>query len=188
MSTEIEKYLKNNRSLLDVESPDDNRIWEGISGRTGKHKSIEKNPRGRSLVFTRIRNIAAVIIMLFSLTYITNDIIQDKKAGKMITLNQIDRDLGEREKEYRNLVNYKEGELSSYDVPDNELIREIFSEIKNQDAIYAQALKDLREMGNDDQVINIIFNTYERKIQLLGLIIIETNKQINYEKDTQNSL
>ena len=30
MSTELEKYLKNQRETRDVESPDDQLIWEGI--------------------------------------------------------------------------------------------------------------------------------------------------------------
>lgn len=187
MSTELEKYLKINRPELDVESPDDNRIWNGISSDLGKKRIIEPVKQGARYNLSRLRSIAAMVTIILSMAYITYDIIGDRQ-GRQLSLNQVDSTLGEREQAYRNLVSFKQEELKSYEVPENEIISEIFAEIKIQDQIYEQAMKDLQEMGNDDQVINTIFDTYERKIQLLGLIIIETNKNRNYEKNDQSSL
>ena len=60
MSTELENYLKNQRERLDVESPDDQVIWEGI--RQDLHNGHIRTETRRVLI--RIRNIAAVLIIL----------------------------------------------------------------------------------------------------------------------------
>jgi hypothetical protein len=51
------------------------------------------------------------------------------------------------------------------------------------DLIYAQCLKDLNDLGNDPQVIHSLFDTYEKKIYLLELIILETQKSKLHEND-----
>ena len=44
-------------------------------------------------------------------------------------------------------------------------------------------MKDLKELGPNDKVINTIFDTYEQRIRLLELIILEINKTESHEKD-----
>lgn len=188
MSTELEKYLKNKRSELDTDSPDDEKIWGGIEGRLGA--SLKKLPAkpGRKISMVMVRNIAASVIIILSLAYITNDIIKDKRIGSAVSLTDYDLLLGEREAEYRKLVSYRENELKSFDIPNNEVINQIFSEIRMLDQIYQEAMSDLKEIGNDDQVVNTIFNVYERKIQLLELVIIETNKTENHENIDESAI
>ena len=47
--------------------------------------------------------------------------------------------------------------------------------------MYDQAMKDLNEIGYNEKIINTIFDTYEKKIQILELILLETNNINNYE-------
>jgi hypothetical protein len=159
MSVKLEKYLARQRKNLDVESPDDTKIWEGI-----QRGLQSKKPEGNRLTdrtrLIRIRNIAAVAIILFSLGYIANDIINGKSSGRRITLSSIDRKLGQREKEYKTLVTFKTEEVRSFTSSDDKVIRELFEEIKNQDLVYDQAMKDLKELGPNEKVVNTIFNTY----------------------------
>jgi len=49
-------------------------------------------------------------------------------------------------------------------------------------------LRDLKELGPDEKVINTIFSTYEQKIKLLEMIIIETNKISRHENDEKTIL
>jgi len=44
-------------------------------------------------------------------------------------------------------------------------------------------MKDLKELGPNEKVIHTIFDTYEQKIRLLELIIIETNKIKGHENN-----
>jgi hypothetical protein len=179
MSTDLEKYLENQRDSLDVESPDDPMIWEGIrKGLQASDAAVEKRR-----MWIRIRNIAAVAVMVFSLGYITYDTIGERRSGREVSLANLDKELGEREQAYRTLVSFKQEEVGTYNHVDNVIIAELFEEIQKLDTIYEQTLQDLGELGYNEQVINTIFDTYEKKIYLLELIILENNKIKNHETD-----
>ena len=181
MLIDLEKYLNKNRSRLDTEKPDDQLIWEGIrqglhNNEKGKAKKIRLQP------FFRFRNIAAIIIISLSLGYVIYDLAGNYLAGKQQTsLSDLDLSLGEREKEYQNLVRLKQEELKTFMTIENYIITELIGEIQRLDTIYDQAMDDLNELGYNEKVIHTIFDTYEKKIQLLELIILETNKTRNNE-------
>ena len=179
MSGELEKYLGSHRDSLDVESPDDQLIWEGI--RQELQASGARNFKKRTLI--RIRNIAAVVILVISVGYMVQDILGDLLVGGNISLADIDQELGAREKEYKNRVSFIEQEALSFNHLDNLIISELLEEIQRLDTIYEECLKDLGELGYNEQVIQTIFDTYEKKIYLLELIILENNKIKNYETD-----
>lgn len=177
MATELEKYLEKQREALDIESPDDQLIWEGIRQELPR-SGLQKERRSRLI---RIRNIAAAVIIVISVGYMVVDIIGEQGFNREVTLAEIDRDLGDREKEYRALVSFKQQEAGSFNHIDNLIIAELLEEIQKLDTIYEQTMKDLSELGYNEQVIHTIFDTYEKKIYLLELIILENNKMKNHE-------
>jgi len=179
MSSDIEKYLKNKRPDLDVETPDDQIIWEGIRKDLGTAaaRTLKKKK------FIQIRNIAAVAIIVISVGYMMGDLIREHRLNQGVSLASIDKYLGEREKEYKALVDFKMNEVGSYNETDNIIIAELLEEIQRLDTIYEQTMKDLSELGYNEKVINTIFDTYEKKIYLLELIILENNKIKKDETD-----
>lgn len=179
MSRKLEKYLLEQRASMDVESPDDALIWEGI--RSELQQADVRRERRRRLI--GIRNMAAVIIILVSVGYMVMDLAGAGSMGKEITLADIDRHLGTREKEYRTQVDLKFHEAGSFNEVDNLIVAELWEEIKKLDVIYEQTMKDLNELGYNEQVIHTIFDTYEKKIYLLELIILENNKSHFHEND-----
>lgn len=164
---------------MDVESPDDQMIWEGI--RKGLQAADIRMDRKRRLI--RFRNVAAMLIILVSVGYMVLDLVGEHRTGHQLTLTDIDRELGAREKEYRDMVGLKFEEAGAFNHVDNVIIAELLEEIQKLDTIYEQTLKDLNELGYNEQVIQTIFDTYERKIYLLELIILENNKIKNHEND-----
>ena len=184
MSVKIEKYLSRQRETLDVETPDDNVIWAGIQKDLQYEKQPVKHLMDKAMLI-RIRNIAAVAVILFSLGYIANDIINGRIAGRRISLSSIDNALGRREKEYETLVNFKTEEVKSFSNSDDVIIKQLFDEIKQLNGVYEQSMKDLKVLGPNERVINTIFNTYEQKIRLLELIILETNKINSHESNNK---
>lgn len=187
MSVKLENYLASRRKELDVESPDDAAIWYGMQSRTqiGK-RSVQLSRKNQGLI--RIRNIAAAAIILFSLGYIANDIINGRNDIKLITLSSIDSELGRKEEQYKTLVNFKTEEVRVFSGSNDINVSELFDEIKNLDQIYNEAMKDLKELGPNEKVINTIFNTYEQRIRLLELIILESNKTENHENKEKATL
>lgn len=186
MSRKLEKYLTSERDRLDMEKPDDDRIWQGISSRLSGSGRKEERKILRP-VFYRIIKIAALAFILFSLGYITNDIIKvrrnDVTTGPV--LSSVDSELGRRESRYQELINLKTVEVNSFSTCHDSILVQLFSEIKKLDTIYAESVKDLKEIGPEERIINTIFATYEQKIRLLELIIFETNKRDHNVNRTQ---
>jgi hypothetical protein len=186
MPTDLEKYLETKRSDLDVESPDDSLIWDGI--RKKLHENSGRPGNFRRIRLIRFRNIAALIFILFSLGYITKGIIDRRTVDKKVTLSDISQLLGRRETEYRSLVSLKSDEVKSFSNTDNQIIKQLFDEIKQLDAVYDQSLVDLKEIGYNEKIVNTIFDTYEKKIHLLELIILESNKAGSHENNGKINL
>jgi len=181
MSTELEKYLKDQRDSLDVDTPDDPVIWEGIR----QDLQLSDTRGKRRLKRIRIRNIAAVVIILVSVGYMVQDLLGDRLISQTVSLADIDWDLGAREQEYKTLVSFKQQEAGSFNHVDHVIITELLEEIQKLDTIYEETMKDLSELGYNEQVIQTIFDTYEKKIYLLELIILENNKIKNHEREAK---
>lgn len=180
MSTELEKYLKKNRKSLDVEIPDDTSIWKGIQKGRKEGTSGNGKSHGR-VILLRLRNLAAVIVIALLAGYMINDIIGNIGSGREITLASVDRELAQKERDYRELIKYKKEEIGSFDKIDNLIINELIEELNNLDTIYNTVMNDLRENGYNEKIVNTIFDTYEKKVRILELIILETNKPENDE-------
>ena len=187
MSNKLEEYLKRERANLDVESLDEKNNWEVIKRElAGRKKKVI--PVSGKINWIHIRNMAAAALILFSLGYITKDIINTVVSRKTVTLSSIDNTLGRREDQYKSMVNYRVMEIKALPANDEALIREIYYELDRLDTIYRQSMADLRVLGPNEKIINTIFDTYEQKIRLLELIILETNKSKIHENNENISL
>jgi len=187
MSTDLEKYLLEQRNKLDVESPDDLSIWEGIRNRQGKKNASLKRPPGKT-VMMRVRNIAAIALIALLAGYVINDIADDIGPGKKIALSAINGELAQKERDYRKLIRYKKQELGSFRTTGNIIISELTEELGRLDEIYNTLTSDLKTMGYNEKIINAIFDTYEKKVHILELIILETNKTEKNENRENISL
>jgi hypothetical protein len=177
MSTDFEKYLRRNRNELDVDNPDDQLIWEGIR----KEMHSDEDGKGKRKLWPMIRNIAAAAVVVLAIGYMLGDLVgEQRNAG----LAGLDQKLGTREGEYRDVLTAKLAEAGQYNPGlHSQVIAELYSEIQKLDTIYEQSLKDLADLGYNEQIIHTIFDTYEKKIYLLELIILETDKTKIHETD-----
>lgn len=183
MSTNLEKYLKHKRQELDVESPDDQLIWEGIRKEMQAPISGQKN----RTIWLKFRNLAAAALVILALGYMIGDLVGERRSGSNVGLASLNDELGHMESEYKDMLAVKLLEAGTYN-PDiqNLVVAELYEEIQKLDTIYELTLKDLGELGYNDQIIQTIFDTYEKKIYLLELIILENNK--NKYNETDQSL
>ncbi len=187
MPRKLEDYLKRERAKLDVESPDEEKIWEHISGEMAvRGKKVKPDAPG--ITWIRIRNMAAAAIILFSLGYITKDIINSFSVRNSVTLSTIDTNMGLREEQYKLLVDYRMREVKALPASNEAIVRELFYELNRLDTIYRQSIFDLRVLGPNEKIINTIFDTYEQRIRLLELIILETNRIKFHENNEKINL
>lgn len=179
MKINIEKYLNKKREQLDVEQADDQMLWEGIR----KELLTE-----RKTVRFNIWKAAAIFLAIFTFSYIIyNEASKEKE--REFTLSQINESLGEREKEYQQLIMMKMQTANINDLAANsehEILRVLFSELNELDTIYLDAKNDLENHGYLEQIVEIVFDTYEKRIRILEQIIMESQKLEKYEKDTRN--
>jgi hypothetical protein len=181
------RFLNNRMDAEDILQESFVTAFEKL-GELSNYNAPEKRPVKNQLsktLFIRIRNIAAVAIILFSLGYIGNDIINGRISGRNVSLFSINNELGRREMEYKTLISFKTEEVKSFSSSEDVIIKQLFDEIKKLDAVYDQTMKDLKVLGPNERVINTIFNTYEQKIRLLELIILETNKINSHESNSK---
>jgi hypothetical protein len=184
MLTDLEKYLSDNRRRLDVEITNSEKIWKGIIEKQ-KDKDIPYRKKYQTPLIIRIRNIAALVIFLFSIGFLTKNILEQKNFNRQVALSDISEILGRKEMEYKSIVALKTNEAVSTGNIDNLIIEELYQEIERLDIIYDLALIDLRQIGYNEKIINTIFDTYEKKIRLLELIILESNKQVSNENKSK---
>jgi hypothetical protein len=187
MSAKLENYLNKRRTDLDTEAPDDLSIWHGIGKKLAGNLHPDRSFQRKNRLIL-IRNIAAAAFIVFSIGYITNDIINGKRQNLNVTLSSIDKELGRRENAYKMVIGFKTEAVSQSENSENPVISELFAELKKSDLDYEQAMNDLKVMGPDEKVINTIFNTYEQRIRLLELIILEINKNKSHENNEKISL
>ncbi len=136
----------------------------------------------------RFRNIAAIVLVALLAGYVINDIIRESSPAAYMMPGLAENNLAQKEREYKRLIRYKKQEIGSFDNVDNMIIRELTEELSRLDTIYETVMDDLKEYGYNEKIINTIFDTYEKKIRTLELIIMETNKEKRYESEENTTL
>ena len=178
MKIKLEKYLKNKREQLDVEDPDKLMLWEGIRK--------ELNTKKHSLGFN-VWKVAAIFLTVFTLSYIIYNEVS-KESEMEFTLAQIHQSLGDREQEYKNIILEKMQSSNIQDAeayPEDNIFPALFNELVELDTIYAEAMQDLEQHGYLERTVDIIFDTYEKRIRILEKIIMESQKSERYETNNQ---
>jgi len=178
MKIKIENYLRNKRDQLDVEEPDSAMLWEGIR----KDILLEKKSHQINLW-----KIAAIFLVIFTLSYIVyNEVGKEKE--REFTLSQINKSLGEREEEYKKMISLKMQDVNIQELTTNseyDILPILVNELNELDTIYAGAISDLKQHGYLEQIVDIIFDTYEKRMRILEQIIMETQKIEKYENREQ---
>lgn len=174
MKTTLEEHIIKNRSDLDTVIPDDEFIWKGISSR------LETRKRAARLQW---KAVAALLILLSvgSVSiYSVNRTLHQQPAW--ISLNDISRELGQEEKQFRQDVFRKMDEIRSLDM-DPELSIELYRELHQINLQYDAYLSDLQQMGNNPKVIRGLIRCYEQKIKILEKTIREIEKNDRHENN-----
>ena len=172
MKEDLEKYLKENRTRLDVEEPDHDIIWEGIS--SGLRKEKQAFPKS-------FWKVAAVFIFAVSVTwFVATETTKNKVV--VITLSDISEDLGKKEAELKQEVNLKWTKVEPQISTNNYQIRFLLEELKELDTIYQSYQADLGKTDDNERIIDALLDYYEKKIQILNRISLEIEKQNDHEK------
>lgn len=174
MKQDLEKYLKEKRSRLDVEEAETELIWEGI--RSGLHKKKYKLPEW-------FWKVAAILIFMVLATYfVMNE--TSKKQVVIVTLADISKDLGEQEARLKMQVKLKWDNIQNQILQENADYQFLLVELSSLDEIYTTYQKDLNSTLDNEPVIRAMLDYYEKKIRILNRLLLEIEKRKHHETIT----
>ena len=163
---QFEKIIRDNRDQLDHhELPEG--LWKKISeesfGKTKNHPSI-------GLKYWKI---AASILLICTIGL----------AVRLLTLDASPQSLGDLSPELRLIeANYQRQINDLYaELPMDQAqaaqFQWIFNELATLDSIQQDYLKDLNDLKNQDKIIGVLIDQYEKKIKLLKKLELEIKRQ-----------
>lgn len=171
MKQNLEKYLKEQRLRLDVENPEPDIVWEGI--RNQLHQNKKQNlPQW-------FWKVAAIFLFVVSATYFVVNETSEKQV--VVQLSDISEDLGKQEASLQQVVNAKWEKVEQELPENNSEISFLLDELNNLDEIYATYQKDLNNTIDNEPVIHVILDYYQKKIKVLNRILLEIEKQKHNE-------
>jgi len=170
----LEEYIRKNRDQLDVDQPENDRIWAEI-----RVQSEKRSRPGLSLL-----RIAATLLILFGSVYLfyTQVLMRVESSGKenAISLGDISESLAEKENFYLMAITRRWEEIQQFEYNRDEL-KVLFDELEYLDHLDNEYLQDLEEMGANEKVIRSMLNNYEKRIRVLEKILAEIEKKENHE-------
>jgi len=179
MKSKFEEFLENNRQQLDVEEPDDQLIWQGISN------ELKQKPKS---VFGNFWKAAAVILLLISSSYfVYNEFFKAEQVVYTISLSDIDPNFATMENDYQLVIDNKMQELGQLSSANVENIAVYNEELKNLDEMYEEYQQDFVELGKNERIIMAMIDYYEKKMRILDRMLMEIQKQKDHENRQEHT-
>ncbi|HAF27597.1 MAG TPA: hypothetical protein DCG75_00980 [Bacteroidales bacterium] len=171
----IEEYIRRNRNQLDVEKPDEDYLWTGIS-----HSINKKSERTRFLPM----KIAAAVILVIAISFIGYQVTSLQNNQQLI-LAKIDPTLAKQEAQFQNQIQsfYTLIEESDYDK--DQLITS-FKDLEYIDTLISKYSDDLNKHGPNPKLLNSLMDLYQKKIRMLNRMLNEIEKDKKYENTKTN--
>lgn len=169
----IEEYIRKNRNRMDVENPDEDYIWAGVS------HSMSKKRRNKRFFILKIAA-AAIIIIAFS--FITLELISIRNNQQLI-LSNIDPELARQEAQFQKQIKSYYKVLKTKDYDQSEMATN-YSELQMIDQLINEYSKDLDKHGPNPRLLNSLMDLYQKKIKILDRMLNEIEKNENYENNT----
>ena len=169
---DFEEYIRKNHQMLDIDQPDEDLIWMGIS------QSLENHAKQKRIHYRIYALLAAAsIVIAFMAGYHFT-----KKSEQHLIFVNIDPQLARQEAELVHLIgNYmRQIEQKNYNL---ELLPTTPAELKYTDRLIEAYSADLRQYGANPELIETLLDLYEKKIMLLKRMLNEINKVKEYEND-----
>jgi hypothetical protein len=173
MMGKFEEYLEKQHHLPDIEIPDDEKIWMGISDKLGRTRRLK----------TGLFRAAAVILLLFSSGLVISYFVRERKtADQEYSLQNISKQLGEEESFFRLTVLQKMEEVKRTGTKGNEYY-EMMEDLKQIDRQYDRYITDLQELGNQPKILKGIIRCYEMKIRVIEKTLNKIERTKNHENE-----
>jgi hypothetical protein len=171
----FDEYIGKNRQKLDVEKPDEDFLWTGIS------QSLNNTKKRNGYLILKI---ASAIFIAIGLSFITYQIIAIRLNQELILAN-IDPKLAKEEAELQNQIKVYCQVLEKSDY-NKELLTENYRDLEYIDTLLKQYSNDLDKNGPNPRLLNSLMDLYQKKIRLLDRMLNEIEKDRKNENYKTN--
>jgi hypothetical protein len=172
MKMNLDSYIDKNRDRLDLERPDDEKIWTGISRRMDHRKRI----------FPVWIRVAASVLLLIAVG--TGIILHQRfhsgtvaSPGLLATLSP---ELAIQDSTYRMAVYIKLETVEAAGISREER-KNLRLELKLLDEQYSTYLADMQVLGDQPRIVNGMIRCHEKKLRIIDKTLSEINKTSYHE-------
>ena len=174
----IEEYMRKNRNQLDVEKPDEDYLWNGIS-----HSISSKSYKSNQKLFLRLK-IVAVAITLVALSIVTYQVVS-LRTNQQLILAKVDPKLAKQEAQFQHQIKTYYQVLQKTDF-DKDQLATSYKDLEYIDTLILKYSEDLNTYGPNPKLLNSLMDLYQKKIRLLDRMLNEIEKNKNYENNKTN--
>lgn len=171
----LEPHIKEIRKQLDVEKPDVDSIWVGISQSLNNPVKQKQSNRWKYALAA-----AASAVILFAAGYFS----RTEPSQQLIFVN-IDPNLAEQEAKLVKQIQMYSRLLQKTDYDLNKLPTTP-DEIASIDRLIEMYTADLKEYGSNPQIVQSLIDLYSKKVLVLQRMLNEIEKMKSYEKNNIN--
>jgi len=176
----LESFIQENKEDFDVFEPDD-KLWDGIES------SIKPV---RKLNWKTIALRIAAVVVIFITSYFFHDLMQGNDKGNLSDErteqpNEQMQMLMEAEVFYTSQIHSAQQEFVLLSGDNKELIDDINYDLTELDDVFEDLKNDLKEDGDNQEVIEAMIQNYRIKLQILEDMLGQMNKVSETNKKTQ---
>ena len=174
MQDKLEKFIKNNRELLDDKTPDKS-VWSKIE------QEIDQDNKKKHIDFSFIWKAAAVFFFGVSayLLFQLNSTSNNSNLQSELSTAGIIEEFEETEEFYISQISEKRADIEAINHIKPDLAKSFQEDINKMDSLYNELKKELSQDSNE-QVFNALVQNLQMRIEIL-------NQQLNILKSLKNS-
>lgn len=178
---DLEKHIKEQRLLLDSDSPKEGheqRFLHKLGGQSIKPV--------RRIRFRHAIQVAASLAIILTSAIV---LIRQHGSGDRMAAGEIPPSMLEADIYYASQVNDRYEQIHAFNFNNTEEKTVLLDELKDLDAYHQQLMSDLEANPDDGRVINALIRHYQIKLEVMDQIIIQLNQiktetSENYENES----
>ena len=170
----IEDLIKKRKDELDLDQPPAE-SWE----------VIQKQWKSQPPVRFNWWRVAAMILLTFFLGLLVRNQVLEEQVNELASLGDISETYQEVENDYLMQINQIETEISFEEVRGDEDMAWMVEELNVLDEVNDLYRRDIGKI-NEDQLVEVLIDYYEKKIRLLRKIQLEIERSNKFKNDENN--
>ena len=166
----LEEYIRKLRKKMDVEKPDEESIWAGISSEMSRKSHIKR------MLFWKI---AAAVLLAIALGVTLNNNFSGSDIQKPL-MSGLSPEMARQEKQLLEKIDTYQERLQQTNYKKTQLVTQ-HSELKRIDRLITQYSKDLDTYGPRPEILNTLIDLYHKKIKVMDRMLNEIQKSKSHE-------